>query len=58
MCQKLAKTLQKNTHWPISFTYDAQFGWGSFPLNQGDGCAQLEWMDLKENKLAHMLLAP
>jgi len=28
------------------FQYDAQFGWVFFPLGQGDGCAQLDWMDL------------
>ena len=33
---------------PISFTYDAQFGWVIFPLGQGGGCAQLDWIDLNK----------
>lgn len=33
---------------PICFTCDAQFGWGLFPLRQGDGCGQLDRMDLEK----------
>jgi len=25
------------------------FGWDVFPLGQGEGCAQLDWMDFEEN---------
>jgi hypothetical protein len=28
-----------------------------FPLGKGDGCAQLDWMDLEERQWVHMLLA-
>jgi hypothetical protein len=41
----------------MSFTYDANLG-EFLPLGQGDGCAQLDRMDLGKHKLVHMLLAP
>ena len=35
----------------------SNLGWGFFPLGQGDGCAQLDWIDLGK-KLVLVLFAP